>query len=453
MFRMIEKRADVAIFTNDRYDVFFDPANLRLAYRIHRDNLLESDISLFKKGDNEIPGNVSRNLMLRLLITSKCNLNCSYCQMKELMKKDGATDLSYENIDLLLNKLERESYDYITIHFSGGEPLLALDRIRYVCASVKNRGIQNVRFAISTNGILLTEDTVRLLKEYDVQTVVSIDDLREENSLRRNHVGRSFVSEVLRNSKSAREQGLRLGISTVFVKENEDNAVNFVDRLYKEYSVDSLGFNYQHYSGFEKVNIDHSEGYMASYASTLIKVSDRCREYNIFEEQSNRIIEPFVYRIPRTCHCTSQSSQVTVLPSGMLSPCKTFASAGKDTVSCMEWASDSAEYNSIFSRWRGRRIDTITQCHSCIYRSICGGGCPYEAYVDCGSIYHADARYCIVAEMFFLHMLDKLEEFGSFASAGAQLQDLTDAQRQKLLTCSNADKLKLTASIGHFLET
>ena len=452
MFQLFNQKCKVAVFTNGKYDVFYDPKSLRLAYRSHHDEVSDQTATAFLDSSEEKAYDGSRNLMLRLLITNKCNLNCSYCQMKKLMQKDGAADLSYENIDLLLDKLEAEKYDYVTIHFSGGEPLIALNRIRYVCENVKKRGIENVRFAISTNGILLKDEAVRLLKEYDVQTVVSVDDLREENSLRRNYAGHSFVGEVLRNSSEARAQGLRLGISTVFVRDTEDNVVDFVDKLHNDYAVDSLGFNYQHYSGFEKGNIDHADDYMAAYASALIKVSDRCREYNIFEEQSNRIIEPFVYKTQRKCHCTSQSSQVTVLPSGMLSPCKTFASANRDITSCASWVSDSEESNIIFSHWRGRRTDTVSPCKNCIYRALCGGGCPYEAYVDCGSIYHADARYCVVVEMFFLHMLDKLEQFGVFDTASAELQEVTDAQRQQLLTCTNADKLKLTASIGHFLE-
>lgn len=391
--------------------------------------------------------------MLRLLITGKCNLNCSYCQMKMLMRNGKLADISLEDIDLLLDKIATDRYDYITIHFSGGEPLLATDIIQYVCEAVESRSIKNVRFAISTNGTLLSDKSIELLKKYDIQTVVSIDSMNDENSLRRNFAGRSFVKEVLQNVNKAHEQGLKLGISTVFAKQSSADVADFVDRLHNDYSIKSLGFNYQHYSGFEKENIDHSDDYMSEYASALIAVSDRCRLYNIFEEQSNRIIEPLVYRVPRVCHCTSQSSQVTVLPSGMLSPCKTFASANKDVSTCAAWASDEPESVKLFSYWRGRRSDTILECSKCVYRGLCGGGCPYEAYVDGGTIFHADKRYCIVVETLFAHLLDLLEQNDAFADAEINFKDVADEEKLKLLTCRNVDKNKLTASIGHFLES
>lgn len=459
MFKLWKECGGIGFYSNGTTVVLYDPDTLKAAY-LQADGCAEESLLTAWFSEQRAAAETKsakrrekreENLMLRLLLTGRCNLNCSYCQMRKMVNHSQA-DLDFETIDKILDKVEAEGYAYITIHFSGGEPLLAVKQIEYVCSQVRQRNLKKVRFAISSNGTLMEDAVIDLLLKYDIQTVISIDDLEESSSLRRNYHGLTSVNKVLKQCRKATEQGLKLGISTVFIQSNRDKAVKLIDELHDKYHIESMGYNYQHYSGFEKRHVDVSGGYMQTYADTLVRVSDRCRELNIFEEQSNRIIEPFVTEIPRRNHCSSQVSQVTVLPNGMLGPCKTFASAQKDIVSCEQWIADAQESNAVFDKWRGRNTESVRQCSTCPYRTICGGGCPYEAYVDHQDIYTADERYCVVAQTLFLHMLDYLEQAKVFADAGRKPKLLSKEQKAVLLTCKTPDTLKLTTSIGHYLE-
>lgn len=443
------------IFANADITVLFNPDTLRTYYCKRNDAGYYTDIvKEFQKMDSTMQDfecDHNNNLMLRLLITNRCNLNCEYCQMRRMVN-NNVMDMSIDDLDRLIDIVSNGDYEYITIHFSGGEPLIVADKIEYVCEKVKKMGLNNVRFAISTNGLLLNEKSINLLIKYDIQTVISIDGLDGSKSLRKNIAGESSVKKVLEKCSEARLKGLKFGISTVCIQSDLDNAVPLVDILHNQYGIESIGYNYQHYAGFEKRNIDVSNDYMRNYARTLIGVSDRCREYNIFEEQSNRIIEPFVSEIPRYNHCSSQVSQVTVLSDGTLGPCKTFVSDHRDVASIDSWESSTQEIKELFSKWRGRNSTSIHKCNSCPYRTVCGGGCPYEAFVDYSDIYNPDTRYCVVAETVFLHMLDLMYDKGCFLDATESLTLLTKEKKRFLLTSNKTDKLKLTTSIGHFLE-
>ena len=449
MFRNVYASSLVGVFRDDNVTVLYEPDPQKLTV-IPRNHSFEDYVSGIKSSvDVRKPHPTPRNLMLRLLITSRCNLNCAYCQMKKLTG-GRYQDMSRNVIDDILLHAANENYDYVTIHFSGGEPLIAANRIDYVCREVKRLGIRNVRFAVSTNGTLLDrEENLSVLAENHIHTIVSIDGLGEANGKRLDYSRRDSTESVLRACRKAADAGLSLGMSTVFIKENAGHAIELVDYLFREYRIRSLGFNYQHYSGFGKDNIDTDGNYMKEYTRMLIAVSDFCREHDIFEEQSNRLIEPFVFSRKRTRHCTSQSSQITVMPDGNVSPCKTFASAQKDTARHSDWL--SGDFSGILNKWRNRSTATIEKCDKCLYRNICGGGCPYEAYVDFGDIMHPDSRYCSVPRDFFTAMLDTLKAKGVFDPVDSP-RIITEEEKKCLLTCKDPDLYGVTTSVGHILE-
>lgn len=77
-------------------------------------------------------------------ITRRCNARCEHCLRGSAQK----VDMSDEIIDHSLEGVGSIS----TIAFTGGEPTLAVDRIRYILKAVKERGICVDSFYLVTNG-------------------------------------------------------------------------------------------------------------------------------------------------------------------------------------------------------------------------------------------------------------------------------------------------------------
>lgn len=91
-------------------------------------------------------------------VTRRCNARCEHCLRGPTQK----IDMSNEVINKSL-----EGIDYISnITFTGGEPSLAVDRIRYILEAVKLRKISVDSFYLVTNGKVKSLDLCIALMEW-----------------------------------------------------------------------------------------------------------------------------------------------------------------------------------------------------------------------------------------------------------------------------------------------
>ena len=106
---------------------------------------------------------------LFLDITEDCNISCPMCRSET--RADGRT-MPME----LFKRLVDETSPYCKSYslFIWGEPLILHDfreRVQYIHSCKR----PECTIEISTNGMLLSEDTVRFLRRYDVRVIVSFD--------------------------------------------------------------------------------------------------------------------------------------------------------------------------------------------------------------------------------------------------------------------------------------
>ncbi len=102
-------------------------------------------------------------------ITEDCNLHCRMC--RDNVQMDGKI-MSITVFKRLIDETSPFCKSYSL--FNWGEPLVAADfkeRVKYVYG--KKRSDCNIE--ISTNGMLLTDDMIRFLREYEVRVIVSFD--------------------------------------------------------------------------------------------------------------------------------------------------------------------------------------------------------------------------------------------------------------------------------------
>jgi cyclic pyranopterin phosphate synthase len=94
-------------------------------------------------------GRVHNNL--RISVTDRCNLRCTYCMPEEVTFLDKHELLSFEEITRFVEIVAPLGIDKIRL--TGGEPLLRRDLPRLVAMLCKVPGIKDV--GVTTNGILL----------------------------------------------------------------------------------------------------------------------------------------------------------------------------------------------------------------------------------------------------------------------------------------------------------
>ena len=139
---------------------------------------------------------------LRLSITDKCNLRCSYCM----------PELEYGESYNFLPNTELLSYEEITrlstifmglgvekIRLTGGEPLLRKDIHKLIDQLVSIEGMNDL--ALTTNGMLLADKAQALFDAGLHRLTVSLDSLDDEACLHMN--GRRMDPEVVLNAIDA----------------------------------------------------------------------------------------------------------------------------------------------------------------------------------------------------------------------------------------------------------
>lgn len=122
---------------------------------------------------------------LRLSITDRCNLRCTYCMPEEGFELCDIKDiLSLEEFALASEKLSR-LFGINKIRLTGGEPLVKRNVEFLIEKLASNPGITDL--AITTNGVLLTEKGQNIYDAGMRRLNVSIDTLNPDrfNSLTR----------------------------------------------------------------------------------------------------------------------------------------------------------------------------------------------------------------------------------------------------------------------------
>jgi GTP 3',8-cyclase len=145
---------------------------------------------------------------LRISVTDRCNLRCSYCMPKEVFGADYAflpreELLSFEEIARVTRVLAAQGVDKLRL--TGGEPLLrrGLERLVEMLAGIE--GIKDV--ALTTNGLLLAGKARSLADAGLSRVTVSLDALDDETLSRVSGAGIS-AARVLDGIDAAVAAGL-----------------------------------------------------------------------------------------------------------------------------------------------------------------------------------------------------------------------------------------------------
>ncbi len=114
---------------------------------------------------------------MELFLTRACNLACPYCFVREKPSSPGMSlETAMEAVKFLVK--ESRGVRKVGITFMGGEPLLAFPLLKEFLPRARRRleeAGKEVRFDMTTNGVLLDEETSRFLAEWDVHVLVSLD--------------------------------------------------------------------------------------------------------------------------------------------------------------------------------------------------------------------------------------------------------------------------------------
>jgi GTP 3',8-cyclase len=151
---------------------------------------------------------------LRLSVTDRCDLRCSYCMPEKMQFLPRKDVLSLEELHKLsLAMIER---GISKIRLTGGEPLVRRDVIELVHALGRKLGDGLEELTLTTNGTQLAQFADDLAAAGVKRVNVSLDTLDAalfETLSRRDRLG-----QVLEGIAAAKEAGLKVKLNTVALK-------------------------------------------------------------------------------------------------------------------------------------------------------------------------------------------------------------------------------------------
>lgn len=148
------------------------------------------------------------------VVTNKCNLNCVYCQAKDISSKNDGM-MSEETARKALDIAFSSPCETLTIEFQGGEPLVNFDVIKFIVeygTELAETCQKKVCFNLVSNLTLMTDEMMNFFSENNVSVSTSLDGYRElHNKNRPLHSGKGSFDILSDKLSRIKETGIPVG--------------------------------------------------------------------------------------------------------------------------------------------------------------------------------------------------------------------------------------------------
>jgi len=161
---------------------------------------------------------------LRVSVTDRCNLRCTYCMAEDMTFLKKSHVLSLEELEEVCTTFVELGVQKIRL--TGGEPLVR----NGVEQLIENLGRLNAldELTMTTNGVLLEKHLPAIVNAGVKRINVSLDALDDEVFAKLSRADQ--LQKVLSSLKVTKEAGIKIRLNTVVLKgENQDQIMPLVD--------------------------------------------------------------------------------------------------------------------------------------------------------------------------------------------------------------------------------
>ena len=331
---------------------------------------------------------------LTINVTQICNLRCTYCAAGG----DGTYGSSKGKVDLSSVFVQLEKYipalktgEDFNITFFGGEPLLHPEAIREIAQKARElanlHGVQ-LRFAIITNGTLLSESHVRLLADLRADVTLSIDGPPEINDQTRPSAGGRGVTERVLDGLSrlaqARQELRGITVNAVFGDHNLE--VFKAWEFFRTLPFDNFNLIYASNPKDDDKNsqIFINEITRIAEAAFTFGGLRELRRITLFEQ----LISTLENRQRLLNHCGAGKTLLFSDTQGQNYACNWFTGQEKELL---------GNSGNLVAERRAEYADPLIDkhgCQSCWARFLCGGGCMFVNQSKTGDKNRKDSTFC-----------------------------------------------------------
>lgn len=304
-------------------------------------SLKESPRIKFTKNSNIKENHFSFADIAYIEITHECNLRCKHCLNNS--GKKVLNQLTSEEIFNLIIEFSKAGMQ--EIRFTGGEPLVH-KRIYDFIALAHQLGLYT---SIGTNGVLITEEAAKKLKEVGLdKAIVSIDGTEKAHNAIR---GEGNYKKTIDGIKNLEKNSIKVRINAVIMKSNMEDVIELARQLNKN----QIHLMIRRFieSGRGRLLVDNTLS-KKDYEYVKYQLQNELRGNYIIghylnedEQITYRMKLPFAF----TKGCKAGQRALIILPNGDISLCGFLAAQGFSPINNIREIKDWLEFwNNMHSR-------------------------------------------------------------------------------------------------------
>lgn len=326
-----------------------------------------------------------------LHVAHDCNLRCEYC-----FAGTGAFGGSRTLMDLETGKrgidfvLEASGHrDHCEVDFFGGEPLINFSVVKALveygrkAATVKGK---TIKFTLTTNGVLLSEEIQNFLEQEEISVVLSLDGRPEVHDRMRPHAdGRGSYAEVLpriqqftslRPESSPYALGTYYYVRGTYTHFNLDfdrDVLHMADLGINQISVEPVVAGPKDPYAFQEGDLEKIREAYDRLGEELLERRAQGRGFNFFH--FNVALDKGPCLLKRLSGCGAGHEYVAISPEGGLYPCHQFVGQEDYKLGSLYDQDPLNLKADVVQDFRSANIYAKSACQDCWARFACSGGC------------------------------------------------------------------------------
>jgi His-Xaa-Ser system radical SAM maturase HxsB len=163
------------------------------------------------------------------VVTTKCNLSCSYCQTKTPSPQDMTAEVALR----ILTYLYDVKNPKVTLEFQGGEPLLNWPVVRMMIETARKSNTvgKELKIALVSNLMLLDDEKMKVLAKNNVQVCSSLDGPQDIHDANRRDLGGdgTYRKVIAKVRQFEQKYGQKINFLPTITKRSLSRGTDIVD--------------------------------------------------------------------------------------------------------------------------------------------------------------------------------------------------------------------------------
>lgn len=308
--------------------------------------------------------------MLILGLTGQCNFACAYCYAHEQPPVKMELRVAVRAIDMA-----RAGGGTFVLQLSGGEPLLAFDRLREIVEYVRQNRVPAL-LQLQTNASLIDREKAEYLRDAGVGIGISLDGRPAQNDIHRCLPSGGVTSPlIMRGAEALAAAGVETGITCVVTADNVRQLSGIVEMAYYLGNVRKIGFDLLRAQGRGTCLKAAGAGELEEALREVLATARRLERHTGRKLQfshTERVISLADKQTAGFAHCHAMNGEAAFVDAaGEIYACASLSAFPEFRLGNVEDGINAAKQQAVADKIRS----SMTFCPQCPSFSLCGGAC------------------------------------------------------------------------------